>query len=172
MHALPPSHPPTCTCTCTCRRPGDEHLKPNQKLNVMLQRILRADYTFPPNKNLRCACRRCRCCCRQLSWPRCWLAPSTGRLAPCPIGRAAPRRAAPGPPASCFCSEGVRDLISRILVQDPNLRPSLQVGDPHHAAVAYSMAAGLFESQPVCIPHVCPHLPCCCLPEPPWAALY
>lgn len=35
------------------RRPGDENLKPNQKLNVMLQRILRADYTFPKGKVLR-----------------------------------------------------------------------------------------------------------------------
>ena len=29
-------------------------MKPNQKLNVMLQRILRADYSFPPDKPLRC----------------------------------------------------------------------------------------------------------------------
>jgi hypothetical protein len=65
-HVSLPSHPPT----RACRRPGDEHLKPNQKLNVMLQRILRADFTFPPNKNLRCApcCRCSRCCCRQLSY--------------------------------------------------------------------------------------------------------
>ncbi len=37
------------------RRPGDEALKPNQCLNAMLQRILKADYSFPPQKNLRCS---------------------------------------------------------------------------------------------------------------------
>ncbi|KAI7844334.1 hypothetical protein COHA_002132 [Chlorella ohadii] len=57
------------------RRPGDDAMKPNQKLNVMLQRILRADYSFPADKPL---------------------------------------------------SDGVRDLISRILVQDPDARPTLQ----------------------------------------------
>ncbi|EFN57458.1 hypothetical protein CHLNCDRAFT_57249 [Chlorella variabilis] len=62
------------------RRPGDEHLKPNQKLNVMLQRILRADFTYPRNKTL---------------------------------------------------SDSVRDLIGRILVQDPNQRPTLQVIQSH-----------------------------------------
>lgn len=35
------------------RRTGDNFLKPNQKLNAMLQRILRADYTFPDGKQLR-----------------------------------------------------------------------------------------------------------------------
>ena len=30
-------------------------MKPNQKLNVMLQRILRADYSFPADKPLRWA---------------------------------------------------------------------------------------------------------------------
>lgn len=35
------------------RRPGDDAMKPNQKLNVMLQRILRADFSFPADKPLR-----------------------------------------------------------------------------------------------------------------------
>ncbi|KAL4418722.1 hypothetical protein ABPG77_008593 [Micractinium sp. CCAP 211/92] len=56
-------------------RTGDNYLKPNQKLNAMLQRILRADYTFPDGKQL---------------------------------------------------SESIRDLISRMLVLDPNLRCSLK----------------------------------------------
>jgi serine/threonine-protein kinase SRK2 len=62
------------------RRPGDENLKPNQKLNVMLQRILRADYTFPKGKVL---------------------------------------------------SDSVRDLIGRVLVQDPAKRPTLEEIQKH-----------------------------------------
>ncbi|KAL4452724.1 hypothetical protein ABPG75_008386 [Micractinium tetrahymenae] len=57
------------------RRPGDNAYGPNQKLNLMLQRILVADYAFPENKAL---------------------------------------------------SPGARDLISRILVPDPEQRLSLQ----------------------------------------------
>ena len=34
------------------RRSGDAALKPNQKLNAMLQRILEADYSFPANRPL------------------------------------------------------------------------------------------------------------------------
>ncbi|PSC74454.1 sulfur stress regulator [Micractinium conductrix] len=34
------------------RRQGDDFLKPNQRLNAMLQRVLRADYAFPPTKQL------------------------------------------------------------------------------------------------------------------------
>lgn len=34
------------------RRPGDDAYGPNQKLNVMLQRILVADYVFPDSKQL------------------------------------------------------------------------------------------------------------------------
>ena len=50
--ALP--HPTfTHRCCPACRRQGDDFLKPNQRLNAMLQRVLRADYAFPPTKQLR-----------------------------------------------------------------------------------------------------------------------
>lgn len=44
---------PACLLSTACRRSGDDAMKPNQKLNVMLQRILRADYSFPADKPLR-----------------------------------------------------------------------------------------------------------------------
>ncbi|KAL4425747.1 hypothetical protein ABPG75_009763 [Micractinium tetrahymenae] len=69
-----------CTDRYPFRRPGDENLKPNQKLNAMLQRILKADYTFPPDKPL---------------------------------------------------SKEVKDLISRILVPDPDKRPAIKEIQSH-----------------------------------------
>jgi len=48
-----------------CRRHGDEFLKPNQRLNTMLQRILRADYNFPAQRQLRCASQQSAFCGRQ-----------------------------------------------------------------------------------------------------------
>lgn len=51
-HAYHPRlHPPL--FAPVCRRPGDDAYGPNQKLNVMLQRILVADYVFPDSKQLR-----------------------------------------------------------------------------------------------------------------------
>lgn len=46
-----------------CRRAGDDLYGPNQKLNVMLQRILVADYVFPESKVLRCGAALPQCCC-------------------------------------------------------------------------------------------------------------
>lgn len=95
-----------CALIVLVRRPGDENLKPNQKLNVMLQRILRADYTFPKGKALRCVVHAVPL------HPACCLLSA--------------KRSSPGG-LLCLCSDSVRDLIGRILVQDPAQRPTLQV---------------------------------------------
>ncbi len=50
-----------------CRRPGDDLYGPTQKPNVMLQRILVADYVFPESKVLRCGAAMPRCC-RPVAW--------------------------------------------------------------------------------------------------------
>lgn len=146
------------------RRPGDSAMGHNQKLQVMLGRVLRAEYSFPAHPPLRCVLVRCgccvgavwcsvgavwcsagavlvQCCCAGVGWRCCGQAgmPVGRRCSPTspaadrPVAHAGwqtarPRlsQVAPTRPVSA-CSEGVRDLISRILVVDPEKRPTIQV---------------------------------------------
>lgn len=90
------------------RRPSDDQLKWRQGLTLLLMRVLQADYVFPPD--------------RQLRWGLVVL--PGGCL---PAGSLHLLRRGWLLPAAA-CSEGVRDLISRILVVDPDQRPTIQVG--------------------------------------------
>lgn len=88
---------PACLLSTAYRRSGDDAMKPNQKLNVMLQRILRADYSFPADKPLRWVVGRAgaaagpaACCswcagCGRCDW-HCSLVPraAPSLLLPCP----------------------------------------------------------------------------------------
>lgn len=95
-----------------CRRPGDENLKPNQKLNAMLQRILKADYTFPPDKPLRwgaraaegTGARRLEHHAMQATQQCSWRLHHPPAQAPCACrARAGATRLSGGVPAACPC---------------------------------------------------------------------
>lgn len=121
---------------CDCRRrPGDENLKPNQKLNAMLQRILKADYTFPPDKPLRSGPAFGRLlhaawCSMPVHHARRLLSLAMLML----FAQSCRTQDGLGPPTSSLlpllpdpgCSKEVRDLISRILVPNPDSRPTIK----------------------------------------------
>ena len=84
------------------KRDEDAALEEHQQANAMLQRILKADYMFPPHVPLSQGGQRLLCGFHPISLY------STHSLA-----------------ASLFVSTEVRDLIARILVTDPKRRPTI-----------------------------------------------
>lgn len=137
-----PGLPPHCL-----RRSTDEGLSHNQKLQAMLGRVLRAEYSFPTNRQLRCV----------------WTRPLCRTVAVAPLrrhpGAACSAPAAPAcallcaaiavhvqasmvaQPARTAYSDGVKDLISRILIAEPEKRLSIQVGGKR-SATEWPVVAG------------------------------
>lgn len=127
----------------TRRRTGDNFLKPNQKLNAMLQRILRADYTFPDGRHLRCAG-----CAPPRHVPR---RPGTPRAMPLPRSRHLGGRAAEG---EGTCGQGggrPRHTVPKAALRcagAPGRRPTRPAPQPapRRSERSCSIPAPLFEA--------------------------
>lgn len=138
--------PAVCTVYCGCSMPSDAQLDPMRRLSRMMERTMKAEFSFPPDKPLRWG---------GAGQLHAALPPALGlggdkvaweeRLPHnASAGSDARMQGVSVPPClPAACSDGLKDLISRILVRDPSLRPTLHVslrGDRLRPAAASQQA--------------------------------